>query len=264
MPFPVSERVVYRQNPLVEVICQLRFPPILEISASEPAEFQKLVRGAYPLYSKDSPFSGLPKDVSELVTRFGLPDLGQPITHKFLTEDSARFISLNRDFLAVTNTRYQRWENFRQQIQMAQQALETVYAPSFYNRVGLRYRNIIDRMALRLDWEPWSSLVRPALAGVLGAEDVRDNVRSTLTEALINVSDVEGGAVKLQYGLIRLAPSEADRLMYVIDADFYTEKRSGPYDVSEALDRFNRHAGNLFRWAISPRLEEALQPLYPS
>ncbi len=54
MPFPESERVVYGENPLVEVICQLKFPPILDISTAEPAAFQNKVRKLYPLYEKDT------------------------------------------------------------------------------------------------------------------------------------------------------------------------------------------------------------------
>ena len=38
--FSASERVLYGKRQLVEVICQLRFPTILSISAKEPAEFQ--------------------------------------------------------------------------------------------------------------------------------------------------------------------------------------------------------------------------------
>ena len=35
--FSQAERVIYRHPQLAEVICQLRFPTILSISAHEPA-----------------------------------------------------------------------------------------------------------------------------------------------------------------------------------------------------------------------------------
>ena len=53
MPFPESERVVFRRNTLAEVICQLRFPPILEIAAKDPAAFQEQIRAEYPLYQRN-------------------------------------------------------------------------------------------------------------------------------------------------------------------------------------------------------------------
>ena len=52
MPFPESKRVFYGKTPLEEVVCQLRFPPILRIDAEPPATFQDRVRTTFPLYQK--------------------------------------------------------------------------------------------------------------------------------------------------------------------------------------------------------------------
>ena len=52
MPFPDSERVIYQRNPLLEVICQLRFPSILRIDSEAPAVFQERVRKEYPMYQE--------------------------------------------------------------------------------------------------------------------------------------------------------------------------------------------------------------------
>ncbi|GDX40579.1 hypothetical protein LBMAG21_08710 [Armatimonadota bacterium] len=51
MPFPQTNRGIYAKNPLVEVVCQLRFPPILSINQSNLADFQSHIRDVYPLYS---------------------------------------------------------------------------------------------------------------------------------------------------------------------------------------------------------------------
>ncbi len=45
--FSASERVLYGKRQLIEVICQLRFPTILSISAKEPAEFQEAIRAEF-------------------------------------------------------------------------------------------------------------------------------------------------------------------------------------------------------------------------
>ncbi|HWS42079.1 MAG TPA: TIGR04255 family protein, partial [Pseudoflavonifractor sp.] len=51
MLFSHYDRYQYAVNPLVEVICQLRFPAILSIGAKEPAEFQEAVRREFPRYA---------------------------------------------------------------------------------------------------------------------------------------------------------------------------------------------------------------------
>jgi uncharacterized protein (TIGR04255 family) len=55
MPFPDAPRVIYEKNPLETVICQLRFPAILQISATPPVAFQDSVRKVYPLFQEKPP-----------------------------------------------------------------------------------------------------------------------------------------------------------------------------------------------------------------
>ena len=49
--FSQEERVIFSNNQLVEVICQLRFPTILAISAREPVDFQEAIRDVFPRYT---------------------------------------------------------------------------------------------------------------------------------------------------------------------------------------------------------------------
>ena len=50
MKFPESPRVRYSRNPLLEVICQLRFPKILSIETEVPVGFQEDIRSEYPVF----------------------------------------------------------------------------------------------------------------------------------------------------------------------------------------------------------------------
>src|SRR5713101_6044071 len=98
MPFPHSEREIYGRNPLEEVVCQLRFPAILEIAAEQPAKFQNKVRRQYPLFEIDrpgiSPDIPWPKEIAEFIGKLPVAQSAGDATYKFLTEDSNRFISL--------------------------------------------------------------------------------------------------------------------------------------------------------------------------
>lgn len=50
MPFPQTERVQYKKSPLIEVISQLRFPPVLKIDSVSPANFQDEIRSDFPYF----------------------------------------------------------------------------------------------------------------------------------------------------------------------------------------------------------------------
>ena len=43
------KRYIYKKNPLVEVILQLRFPKILSLNSIEPAEYQDKIRSQFPI-----------------------------------------------------------------------------------------------------------------------------------------------------------------------------------------------------------------------
>ena len=260
MPFPPSARVLYDKNPLTEVICQLRFPPVLQIVADAPARFQNAVRGrGYPLYEVDDQSLQLPREFSAALAQLGgsLTIGPEHTAHKFLSEESDRFISLSREFLALTDSSYTRWERFIEHVELAQAALQEVYAPAFYTRVGLRYRDVIDRVKFELQDTPWQELINPALLGALGDAAIRDDVQEIQGSALIALPEPIGSLARLRHGLIRQPDSPQN---YVVDVDFYLEGRSEPADVRGILDQFNREAGHLFRWAISPRLHGALGP----
>ena len=48
--FSKEKRVIYQNNQLAEVICQLRFPEILSIETDIPAKFQEEIRDSFPRY----------------------------------------------------------------------------------------------------------------------------------------------------------------------------------------------------------------------
>src|SRR5579883_3208137 len=95
--FPLSPRVIYANAPLVQVIAQVRFPPILKIEGQPPAEFQDRIRRIFPLLEKHanplalqlSQFGQLPLEIIQA--------LGQQVSgiaYVFLTENRATNVNL--------------------------------------------------------------------------------------------------------------------------------------------------------------------------
>ncbi len=254
MPFPDSPRVLFRNNPLEEVICQLRFPPILAIAAEVPSAFQERVRYLYPLYEREDTAALFPKELMPIVSQ--LPSVG--VTHKFIAEDRARFMSIAQDFIALTEFKYSRWEEFRAQTEMIEQAVREVYHPPFYSRVGLRYRNAIDKDKVGCSEATWDRLIQPHFAGLLAAGGLANNVRQSEAASVLEIGPVKGGFVLIRNGL--RSPPQGGGQVYIIDADFFTQERCKTDEAFRILGEFNRLARNLFRWAITEELERALDP----
>ena len=258
MLFSESPRVLYNKNPLIEVICQLKFPTILKISTSPPVDFQESIRGKYPIYeSPDAPkslgeLSNLPKESQGF--SFSL-QVGQP-SHKFIDPDSGNFFVLQQEFLAYSQSKYERWEKFHTELLQAEESLKEQYAPAFYNRVGLRYRDFVVRSTLGLDKIGWQEVIRPEMLGLLGSNEVFEHVSQF--ESRVRIELPEGGTLALRHGLVKI--KETNEEGYLIDSDFFTEGRVKSDELVAILTRFNRAAGNFFRWAITEKLHRALEP----
>jgi uncharacterized protein (TIGR04255 family) len=97
-PFPDSDRVIYDRNPLIEVICQLRFPPILRVDSEVPARFQEQIRDDFPLLTEED-FTVLPDLSPELsqIVRASLQQQAPRKNWKFTSEDN------NWNFLRVSD-----------------------------------------------------------------------------------------------------------------------------------------------------------------
>lgn len=257
MTFPHSDRVVFNKNPLESVTCQLKFPTILEISTERPAKFQNEIRNDYPLFEKEQ--SGIPKEFEQFIAGLPIPSVAEAVTYKFITREGTRLISLGPEFVAVKDDKYVRWEKFSGEVARAQAALEAIYKPAFYTRIGLRYKDVIDKAKLGIANESWETLLNPSLLGLLSAQDnVGSHVDLIQSEASMLIEEVQDARATIRHGKGRRKSNQSE--VYIIDIDFYTTERSNGNDVIEILGRFNRLGGDFFRWAITDRLRALLEP----
>jgi uncharacterized protein (TIGR04255 family) len=256
MKFPESQRVTYSRNPLLEVICQLRFPKILRIETEVPVDFQEAIRSEYPTLNTsraiELPFLSSPQTNSPPIV------MGQGLTYEFIDKEGKWKLVLSSDFIALSTLNYGKWEDFRSRLSTAISLLAKCYSPSHFTRIGLRYQDLIIRSELDLTQHPWRSLLQPPVLGAFVADNLPEQ---DFTEALSVFAcrlDYADAVLRVRYGLAR--KEESEELGYLIDADFYTENNTEINDVTHSLDQFNREAGNFFRWCITEELQQALQP----
>jgi uncharacterized protein (TIGR04255 family) len=252
--FPETPREHYAKAPLVQVICQLKFPKLLRIESSPPFEFQELIRKRFPLMQSASnlPFD-LPPEVSQILGQ----QAGQA-NYQFMTEDRSHTIALNSESLSLTASTYKNWEGFEDSLKPALVALKQIYDPSFFTRVGLRYVDAIDRGKLGLLNTPWSKLLKPELLGELSILEFENSLEGLANRALRLKNPDGSGSILLQHGMAQnLGKNE---FVYVIDIDFFSEEKTEVQNAVDTLTQFNRLAGNAFRWCITEELRDALEP----
>lgn len=255
MIFPEAQRVLYERNPLIEVLSQVRFPTILRIASEAPARFQDRLRGDYPLYEEKREKSlKLPAALEGLFGPDSSPTTA--ILYSLSSDDGVWTVTLSSGFVALSCRRYERWEEFRQRYDSVLKAVLEVYQPSFYTRIGLRYKDLIQRSKLGLKDVQWSEVLQGYIAGELASQDVAPHIEQVVRQFLISGSD--SIKVRVQHGFDQVQGSEEQ--CYLIDADFFTEERLSHANILSTLDGFNREAGRFFHWCITPRLHDAMDP----
>ena len=92
--FSFEDRCIYHRSPLVEVICQLRFPVILSIDSQPPYQFQEAIRGDYPQFVQRQD-NLPPKPVNGKM----VPQGTQP-NYQFVDKDSHWKVNLSKNFIS--------------------------------------------------------------------------------------------------------------------------------------------------------------------
>lgn len=262
MPLPDVERVLYRINPLEQVICQLRYPTNLRIGAESPVDFQKRIRRLFPFYRTQSILSPLPDEIAkslppELSALFAPQSAGTE--HVFSTEGDTWVATLTRDFIALTTPNYEKWEQFRDYLQPLLDAVLSIYEIPFFIRIGLRYQNIIRRSKLKLGKQTWNKLLSPNILGELGSKSVSSDVERCTHQIVIGL-DEHQSKVKMQHGLVIDQSQSNNETCYLIDNDFFTTSRMEYEHVDKVLNYFNQQSRRLFHWCISEKLHAAMVP----
>jgi uncharacterized protein (TIGR04255 family) len=132
MNFPDAPRVRFLREPLAEVICQVRFAPVLRIER-EPAGFQERVRASFPSYEA--------RHVSSFQFSAGIPliSMGAPAqqTEHLFGRPNGKVV-LARDFVSVDTEEYPGWADVLADVTWVAQATQAEFAPIQVTRVGLR------------------------------------------------------------------------------------------------------------------------------
>lgn len=258
--FSQAERVQYAKPQLLEVICQLRFPAILSIGAKEPADFQELIRGEYPRYSRN--VETLPPKVVGQAGSMKLEEQNPVTNYQFLSADGKWKVNLTNTFIALATPAYTTWEAFAKKLDEVLAHFIKVYQPAYFERIGLRYINAFSRKALGLEDTPFSELIQPGYLGLMGEEDVDERAFTRVTqEAELNLAG--GCRLKLHCGpgMVKRNNVEDKEVRFILDNDIFMSGKVEIRHSAGALNTVHTHADRIFRGAITSTLHEAMEPM---
>lgn len=224
---------------VVEIVAQVRFPPLLTISTAPPAAFQERVRAHFPAF-------GLSQDRQAYV---------------FQTARQHQSLTLTTDALALVVRFDEGWEAFKVRWAGALQALHEIYRPQYSTRVGLRIRHVIRRSAYGLAEVEWNALLHPHLAATCAWPELGGEVQTSRGEFVIALQGAQD-RLRVGHGLLLVEGPRGDRqeVCFLVDHDLYVEAQLPVGEVLGRLDRFHWEARRVFRHCLTERLAKAMDP----
>lgn len=257
--FTDRERYLYRKPQLAEVLCQLRFPTILSISAREPADFQEAIRREFPQYKRLLE-QAQPKVIG---TPAGLRvEEGERVTnYQFLSEDGKWKVNLTNNFIALATPAYTQWEDFAAKLDLILSKFIPTYQPAYFERVGLRFFNAFSRKALDLEEVPFRDLFQPGYLGLLAEEDVREESFARSGQD-IEMAMSGGCRVKMHVGpgMLQRGGVQDNEVKFILDNDVFMNGKLPIAQCAPALQTVHIQADRIFAGAITKQLHEAMEP----
>lgn len=260
MPMSDNKRkFVYEKNTLVEVICQLRFPTILSIETSQPAEFQDAIREEFPRYVVNTERIPSPQGVTEVKN------------HAFISADGRYKINISQNFVSISTMTYTDWQSFAEKLDEPLSHFISIYKPAFFERVGIRYMNAVSRKKLGCEHLPWRELIAEPYLGPLALSATDEaKVRKC---GLDFETNIEGGGIARIHagpGMLRRALMKDGKVQmiqenetkFMLDIDVFVAGQTPLQKTVETLDKIHLRANEIFGDAITDTLHEAMEPVY--
>lgn len=261
MKLKEKKRTFFEKNPIREVIGQIRFPRNMEIESGLPAVLQKE-------FSKDFPLVEIQESNAVSFKIGSKPDMDEikrgkePPVFNFISEDREMRISLTSSFIALTCINYSSWEDFFPVLESAFKKVAKIYSIPLVTRLGLRYRNLIDKVELEIPDEKWVNLINENIIGHLAPDCLFDG---EIEEAQLT-SSIGISQLKLDDFSLTLQTGFADnnnRLCFFIDADYYKEMnlKISDLNLKEEFEVLHGKSSSVFGGCIKQPLFEALKPI---
>jgi uncharacterized protein (TIGR04255 family) len=249
--FPSTREIRLQKAPLEEVVCQVKFAPILRISNEPPSDFQEAVRQRFP---------SLVVEQGVLVQFPGAAGAEKPSMesapriYRFRTPDELSHAALAMDFFALSTKQYLHWKNFVQDVELGYEAVQKVYQLPYATRIGLRFINRFDQKNTGcISTEQILDLFRPELTCLIRA-DAWKEPQGFFSQIILN-DDKAKLAVRIGFG------RENDEPFFVLDLDYFEEGQVSLDNLTKRLNHYHTRIYDAFRWCMLEKSLEQFEPL---
>lgn len=226
---PDCQDEVFPGNALSQVVCELRFPIVIDLVDGLPREFQKEVRSHFPHYNRSWVLEFEP----------GAVDATREPRYEFLSRDKDWKVSLKPTAISLETSNYTSFNDFEKRLVAVVTAAASRLPLLFFTRIGLRYINSFPLLSESNSPDYWvnANLLAPLqLAELSGANRFWQEI-SGIHEA--------GGSYFLRHGF-----GVIDNLGYILDIDVSMEGVETDAAVSQ-VKHFKAIAKRIFLDSVS-------------
>lgn len=243
--FPSFNSIKLKNSPLQLVVCQVRFPPILELAAGHPpTKFQEAVKKLYPVTQHNQSI--------EMRNLSGESPILHPSHHwRFDDKDSHWTVTIGDTFLSLETAHYNQFNDFVDRFDKVLKIASDLFPIEIRDRIGLRYIDRISQSSCPDLPENWRGFMQPVLfplrewcgegepqKGQLETRYEYDNRFLTIRTMMVDK------------GFVGASEDE-----FVLDIDCYSAEKVQVGDLKKLLGTFKEESYNVFRWAVDDLLE---------
>jgi uncharacterized protein (TIGR04255 family) len=235
---------VFTRNPLVAVVVELRFHPVLKVP-DLVANFQEQVRTTFPGY----------QDLTRQLVTLGpiaQVEVRDEKLFSFIKADETTNLSLTKTSLSVECRRHEHRDSFIADAKVGIDALSAVYGRIAPLRLGLRYIDVIDKAVVERDLDrptTWSALITERFLNVpTGLADLD----KTMFASEVASPMPSGGGMVVRHGLMQDVDGQTK---FRLDVDRYQDRSIDVDSIVKLLGEFADDIFSVFNLIMGPDLK---------
>lgn len=245
---PTPAEVPLPDAPLVRVIAQVRFPPILALEERTfAASFQDATRTVYPLVRQE-------QIQNLMLNSSGVTPVQRQSAWRFSDVDDEWRVSVGTGFIAIETTCYKSRDDFIERLRFVLDTFSEHVKPVFMQRLGVRYIDRVTGDALA----KIGNLVQPEVLGIMGTRNP-EHVQHSFTETLFTLPGLKEQLLArwawLPAGatLDRNAIEPVDEPSWLLDLDLFSNERQEFMSevITAAVRRYAERIYTMFRWVVT-------------